>query len=152
MRHLVGTNWALGRYQFVDPTTPPPPLVVVRLQGPFSFVDMGKDKREETSPRETQKVREKDAHKRREEEREGAWACACHTALFFFFFSSAAVCLSVCLGLSLPFEDLLFSSLLSLQKSFCLSLTICNSSPQTKKKKKEKKRLLQKFCSQSEVL
>jgi hypothetical protein len=95
---------------------------------------MGKDKREETSPRQTQKVREKDTHKRREEEREGAWACACHTALFFFF--SSAVCLSVCLGLSLPFEDLL-SSLLSLQKNFCLShyLQFATSNPKKKKKK-----------------
>jgi hypothetical protein len=102
---------------------------------------MGKDKREETSPRQAQKVGEKDTHKRREEEREGAWACACHTALFFFFFSSA-VCLSVCLGLSLPFEDLL-SSLLSLQKSFCLShnLQFATSNP---KKKKEKNKLFQK--------
>jgi len=100
---------------------------------------MGKDKREETSPRQTQKVREKDTHKRREEEREGAWACACHTALFFFFFSSA-VCLAVCLGLSLPFEDLL-SSLLSLQKSFCLShyLQFPTSNQQQKKEKEKRK-------------
>jgi hypothetical protein len=105
---------------------------------------MGKDKREETSPRETQKVGEKDTHKGREEEREGAWACACHTALFFFFFSSAAVCLSVCLGLSLPFEDLPFSSLLSLQKSFCLSHNLQFVTSNQKKKRKKKKKFASK--------
>jgi hypothetical protein len=97
---------------------------------------MGKDKREETSPRQAQKVGEKDTHKRREEEREGAWACACHTALFFFFFfSSAAVCLSVW-GFLCPLKT---SSLLScLFKKVFVSLTICNSPPQTQKRKKKK--------------
>jgi hypothetical protein len=135
----------------VDPTTPP--FVVVRLQGPFSFVDMAKDKREETSPRQTQKVGEKDTHKRREEEREGAWACACHTALFFFFFfffSSAAVCLSVW-GFLWPLKTSSLS-VLSLQKSFCLSHYLQFATSNPKKRKKKKKRLLQKFCSQSEVL
>jgi hypothetical protein len=115
---------------------------------------MGNDKREETSPRETQKVGENDTHKRREVEREGAWACACHTALFFFFFfSSVAVCLSVW-GFLCPLKTSSLS-LLSLQKSFCLShyLQFATSNPKKRKKKKNrKKKLLQKFCSQSEVL
>jgi hypothetical protein len=101
---------------------------------------MGKDKREETSPRETQKVGEKDTHKRkrREEEREGAWACACHTALFFFFFSSAAVCLSVW-GFLCPLKT--SSSLLScLFKKAFVSLSqsaIRHLKPKRRKKKKK---------------
>jgi hypothetical protein len=129
----------------VDPTTlPPPPLVVVRLQGPFSFVDMGKDKREETSPRQTQKVREKDTRTQEKRRGEGrsVGLCLPHRPLLLLLL--ICFCLSVCLGLSLPFEELL-SCLLSLQKKvFVSSLTICNSPPQTPKKKKEKKRVASK--------
>lgn len=130
----------------------PPPSLLSASRAP-SLCGYGKrQERRNIATRNTESGRERHTQEKEKRRGEGrsVGLCLPHRPLLLLLL--ICCCLSVCLGLSLPFEDLLFSSLLSLQKSFCLSLTICNSSPQTKKKKKEKKRLLQKFCSQSEVL
>ncbi len=148
MRHLVGTNWAPGRYQFVDPTTPPPPRCCPP-PGPLLLWIWEKTREKKHRHAKHRKWERKTLtreEKRRGKERGLVPATPPSS-------SSSSHLLSVCLSVWGFLCPLKTSSLLScLFKKVFVSLTICNSPPQTQKRKKKKISCFKKFCSQSEVL